>query len=92
MWHKANFMQSQFSFSKTGCQTKAKEFSLLYYLPIDGGRIVRFIPFPRILALCEMQIVSSRIWTGVAVSISYDGSNYIMSATYNYVWGFEIHG
>ena len=45
-------------------------------LPIAGGRIIGFIPFPRLLVLCEMQSVSSRIWTRVAVSISYDDNNY----------------
>ena len=50
----------------------AEEPSLPYYLPIAGGRIIRFIPFPRVLVLCEMQSVSSRIWTRVTVSISYD--------------------
>ena len=35
-----------------------------------------FIPFPRVLVLCEMQSVSSRVWTCVAVSISYDDNHY----------------
>ena len=38
-----------FPFSKTGCHTKVKEPGLPYYLPLAGRRIVRFIPFPRIL-------------------------------------------
>ena len=63
---------SEFSFSETSCLTKAEELSLPYYLPIAWGRIIGFIPFPRVLMLCEMQSVSSRIWTRVAVSISYD--------------------
>ena len=63
-------MNSEFSFSLTSCLTKAEEPSLPYYLPIAGGRIVGFIPFPRALGLCEMQLVSSRIWTHVVVSIS----------------------
>ena len=54
----------------------ADEPSLSYYLPIAGGRIIGFIPFPRVLVLCEMQSVSSRIWTRVAVSISYDDNDY----------------
>ena len=41
--------------------TKVKERSLPYYLPIAGGRIVEFIPFPRGLVLWEMQVASSRI-------------------------------
>ena len=40
-----------------------KEPSLPYYLPIAGGRVVGCIPFPRVLALCEMYTASSRIRT-----------------------------
>ena len=54
-------LNSEFSFSKTSCLTKAEEPSLPYYLPIAGGRIIGFIPFPRVLVLCDMQLVSSRI-------------------------------
>ena len=50
--------------------TKAEEPSLPYKLPIAGGRIIGFIPFPRVLVLCEMQSGSSRIWTRVVVSIT----------------------
>ena len=83
MWHKVNFLKrsltglkSEFSFSKTSCLTKAEEPSLPYYLPVAGGRIIGFIPSPRVLVLCEMQSVSSRIWTRIAVSISYDVNHY----------------
>ena len=69
-------LNSEFSFSWTSCLTKAEEPSLSYYLPIAGGRIIVFLPFPRVLVLCEMQPVSSRIWTRVAVSISYDNNHY----------------
>ena len=61
---------------KSSCLTKAEEISLPYYLPIVGGRIIGFIPFLMVLVLCEMQLVSSRIWTRVAVSISYDDNHY----------------
>ena len=64
-------------FSLTSCLTKAEEPSLHYYLPIAGGRIIGFIPFPRVLVQCEMQSVSSRIWTRVAVSIIYDDNHHI---------------
>ena len=70
-------LNSEFSFFWTSCLTKAEEPSLSYYLPIAGGRIIGFIPFPRVLVLCEMQSVSSSIWTRVAVSISYDDNDYI---------------
>ena len=74
-------LNSEFSFSKTSCFTKAEEPSLSYYLPIAGGRIIGFIPFPRVLVLCEMQSISSRIWTRVAVSISYDNNHYTTGTT-----------
>ena len=51
-------LNSEFSFSLTSCLNKAEESSLYYYLPIAGGRIIRFIPFPRVLVLCAMQSVS----------------------------------
>ena len=60
----------------------AEEPSVSYYLPIAGGRIIGFIPFPRVLVLCEMQSVSSRIWTRVAVSISYDDNHYTTGTSY----------
>ena len=41
-----------------------------------GWRIIGFIPFPKVLVLGEMQSVSSRFWTRVAVSISYDDNHY----------------
>ena len=69
-------MNSEFSFSGTSYLTKAEEPSLSYNLPIAGGRIIGFIPFPRVLVLCEMQLAWSRIWTRVAVSISYDDNHY----------------
>ena len=83
IWHKVNIfkrsltgLNSKFSFSLTSCLTKAEKSSLSYYLPIAGGRIIGFIPFPRVLVLCEMRPVSSKIWTRVAVSISYDDNHY----------------
>ena len=74
-------LNSEFSFSWTSCLTKAEEPSLSNYLPIAGGRIIGFIPFLRVLVLCEMQSVSSKIWTRVAVSISYDDNHYTTSTS-----------
>ena len=74
-------LHSEFSFSETSCLAKAEEPSLPYYLPIAGGRVIGFIPFPRVLVLCEMQSVSSRIWTRVAVYISYDDNDYTMGTS-----------
>ena len=36
--------------------TNVEEPNLPYYLPIVGGRMVEFINFPGVSALCEMQI------------------------------------
>ena len=69
-------LNSEFSFSWTSCLAKAEEPSLPYYLSIAGGRIIGFIPFPRVLVLCEMQSVLSRNWTRIAVFISCDDNNY----------------
>ena len=66
IWHKVNFfffkrsltgLNSEFSFSYTSCLTKAEEPSLPHYLTIAGGRIIGFIPFPRVLVLCGQLIV-----------------------------------
>ena len=67
MQQKPNFKQSfsdwnsEFSFSETGWHTKVKESSQPYYLPIVKRRGIKFIPLQRVLGLCEMQIISSRI-------------------------------
>ena len=74
-------LNSEISFSQTSCLIQAEEPSLPYYLPIAGGRIIGFIPFPRVLVLCEMQSVSSRILTRVAVSIYYDDNHYTTSTS-----------
>ena len=65
----------------------AEEPSLSYNLPIAGGRIIGFIPFPRVLVLCEMQSVSSRIWTRIAVFISYGDNDYTTGTSKkNFMW------
>ena len=78
-------LNSEFSFSLTGCIVKAEEPNLSYYLPIAGEKIIRFIHFPRVLA-CEMQAVSLRIWTCVTVSISYDVNHHITAHTHKQHW------
>ena len=50
--------------------------------PTIVGRIIGFIPFPRVLVLCEMQPISSRIWTRVAVYISRDDNHYTTGTVY----------
>ena len=77
-------LNSEFSFSQTSCLTKAEEPSLSYYLPIAGGRIIGFIPFPRVLVRCEMQSVSSRIWTRITVSISHDDNHHTTCTSNTY--------
>ena len=43
--------------------------------------IIEFIPFPRVFELCEMQSTLPRIWTQLAVSISYDDNHYTKSTS-----------
>ena len=69
-------LNSKFSFSLTTNLNMAEEPSLPYYLSIAGGRIIVFIPFPGVLVLCEIQSVSTSIWTRGAVSISHDDNHY----------------
>ena len=57
---------------------KVKKYSQPHYLPIAEWRISELLSFPRVRALCEMQTVSSKTWTRVAVSISYGGIHYAM--------------
>ena len=69
----------------------AEEPSLSYYLPIAGGRLIGFIPFPRVLVLCEMQSVSSRIWTRIAVFVSYGDNDYTTGTSTNVCIGVYIY-
>ena len=61
---------------------------VLFTNPSARGRIIGFIPFPRVLVLCEMQWVSSRIWTRIAVFVSYDDNNYTTGTSY---WTISEH-
>ena len=69
-------LDSEFSFSLTGCLIKTKETYLSYYLPLVGVRMRGFIHFSRELVISEMHWASFRIWTRVAISISYDDNHY----------------
>ena len=53
-----------------------------YNLRIVGGLIVRCILFPKVLEPFEMQISLFKIYTQVAVFISYDNSDCSMSERY----------
>ena len=81
----AGFDRLEFYFSKTDCHTKVKEPSLPYFLRKVRERIIRWITFARVLALCEMQIAYSRIWTWDNVYISFDDNYYTMSASILYI-------
>ena len=75
-------LNREFFFSLTSCHTKVKEPSLPYSILIARWRIVGFIPFPKILALCEMQTALSRNWTLFAVFISYHSNHYSMGTSH----------
>ena len=62
-------LNSEISFFLTGFNTKVEELSLPYNSPIASENIIEFTPFPRVLTVCEMQKVLSRIWRHAAVSI-----------------------
>ena len=68
-------LNSEFTFPPTGLYPKVEEADLPYYL-----FIARYMPLSRVLALFEMQTTLFRIWTWVAMSISYDDNRYTMSA------------
>ena len=78
------------SFSKTGCITKAEEPSLHYYSPIARGKIIGFVHLGKVWVLCEMQSALSRIWTQVAVSISYDNNHHTMGTFRNSFFKFLL--
>ena len=76
-------------FFSTGCPAMVKKLSLPYYLLITRVRTVECIPFPRVQAHCKMQTDSFRIRTRVTVSISYNDSQYTMSA-FSRDWGIIV--
>ena len=56
----------------TGYLNKAKPPSLPNCFPIAGERIIRFVPFRRLLVQYEMQPISYRVWTRIDGFIYYD--------------------
>ena len=62
-------LNSEYSFSYTSCLTKAEEPTLSYYLTIAGGRIIGFIPFPRVLVYLFMDVLYIK---NQNISTSYD--------------------
>ena len=73
----------QFPLSWTGCLANSKEPSLPYYLSIARERRDGFMHFPKALAQSEIQTASTRIWTQVTDSISYDDNHYAKHTSYN---------
>ena len=54
-------LNSEFSFSESGCFTKAKETSLSNYLSKAGRKEDEFMFIPKALARKETQTASSRV-------------------------------
>ena len=77
---KAGF-NSEFSFSQTGYQTKDKEPNLPNCLLIGRLGEDGFMPFPKPLVWSKTQTASSRIWTQIDDSISYNSNHYVKYAT-----------
>ena len=67
-------LNSEFSFSLTGCRNKAKEPSLPHHLPVAGGvrRRDGFMSIPRALTQSETQKVLFSTWTIATDSIFHD--------------------
>ena len=59
---------------------QAKEPSLPYYLSIAWESSGGLMPLSRLLVWSKMQTASSRIWTQVADSISYNNNRYAIYA------------
>ena len=76
-------MFNRFSVSLTSCLTKAREPGLPNYFSLAGRRIIRFIRFLRVLALCEIQSALTRIWSCVAMFISYDDNHLTTTPPYS---------
>ena len=85
---------SDLFFFMTGWHNNVKEHCLPYYLLIAWKRIVRFIPFPRLLVLHEIQTALFRIWTQV-VELTYSVYNNhatnISINLYTYLITIKIH-
>ena len=73
--NRVNQVWIQFSFL-TDCLTKAKKIQSTIQLPIAGERIDEFMPISRAYVWSEMKIASSRTWTQVTNSISYNDNRY----------------
>ena len=78
-------LNSEFSLSLTGCLTKGKEPSLLYYLPIAGGRIIEFIPFPKVLGHMKCNQPCPGFELGSPCPFPYDGNNYTTGIVYVHI-------
>ena len=89
IWYKVNFYVDYIWFEfrlfllLDSHQPKIKESVCPTIYPYLRRRIVEFIPFPRILALWEMQNTSYRIWTQVTKSISNNNNHYTMRSSSN---------
>ena len=86
----SEFNRSEFSFLSPRPVAIPRLKSLAYYLPIAKRKTIGFIPFPRVLALCEMPAASSRIWTLVPMSISYDDNHCTTSNSIKHLYTTKI--
>ena len=71
-------LNSEFSFSKTSCQTKVRVQSVPLFTQ-TWREIRQIYTFPWVLVLHGMQTALPRIWTRLSMSISYDDNCYITS-------------
>ena len=89
IWHKVNFLSRVQQVWIQSCPSPRLVASPRLKNLVAGGRIIEFIPFPRVLVLCERQSVLSGIWTRIAVSISCDDNHYTTGTSKNSVFMHE---
>ena len=79
----------------TGYLTKSKERSLIYYLPLAGGRRDGSMHFPKVWAWTKTQMDSFRIWIQVADSqlqvktVLFQTIYFNISILFSYIWSID---
>ena len=78
-------LNEELSVSHISCHIKVKEPILPYYFPITGVIVIGCTSFSKVLALCEMQTVSPRIWTRVVMFI-YNDDYHCTTSTSSFIY------
>ena len=79
-------LNSEFFFSRKICLIKIREPRLPYYLTIDGKRILGFVLFKRVLALCEVQKLVIWVHCPFQILVNITPHTHTYTNTCIYVW------